>query len=186
MYLMIDNYDSFTYNLCALFTECGVKLKVIRNNEYEDAANYTGIIISPGPSTPDHAGTSLDYLKNYMGKKPIFGVCLGMQSMGYVLGYEVKRAATIQHGKVDVINVTGESVIYKDVPKSFNAVRYHSLGVVIDGPMVTSRSQKDNTVMSIENVDKMIFGVQYHPESILSEYGDLIVKNFIKFAEGVK
>ncbi len=188
MFLMIDNYDSFTYNLVALFTESGAKLDVIKNNEYVDAAKYSGIIISPGPSSPEQAGTSIDYLKNYLGKKPIFGVCLGMQSLGYVLGYKIKRAPTIQHGKVDVVEQLGKSVIYQGLPKTFKCVRYHSL--VVDLPagdaLITSRSTLDQAVMSIESPERLFFGVQYHPESILSEYGDQMVKNFLTFAAGTK
>lgn len=182
MYLMIDNYDSFTYNLKALFNECGADVAVIKNDRFVPAEEYEGIILSPGPSSPKNSGTTLRYIGDYLGRKPIFGVCLGMQAIAYTLGYDIVRAGTIQHGKVDRIEVTGGSVLFTDVPETFSAVRYHSLAVAMDGRHVTSRSQKDGTVMSIEDDERKIFGVQFHPESILSEFGGRIVTNFLDFA----
>lgn len=182
MYLMIDNYDSFTYNLKALFDECGAAVEVIKNDTYVPADRYDGIILSPGPSSPRNSGTTLRYIGDYLGRKPIFGVCLGMQAIGYSLGYDIVRAATIQHGKADRIEVTGRSILFADVPESFTAVRYHSLAVAAEDRLVTSRSKKDGTVMSIEDNERKFFGVQFHPESILSEFGGRIVTNFLAFA----
>jgi anthranilate synthase component II len=184
MYLMIDNYDSFTYNLRALFNECGAEVEVIKNDAFVPADPYEGIIISPGPSTPKHSGTTLRYIGEYLGSKPIFGVCLGMQSLAYCLGFDVVRAKTIQHGKVDEISVTVDSVLFRGVPRTFSAVRYHSLAVDIDERFVTSRSKHDGTVMSIEDGERRFFGVQFHPESIMSQYGGRIVRNFLDFASG--
>lgn len=181
MYLMIDNYDSFTYNLYALFKECGADVKIIKNNEYVPAEDYDGIILSPGPSSPENSGTTLDYLKNYTGKKPIFGVCLGMQSIAYSLGFKVERAATIKHGKTDQVFLKRDSVLLAGLPEKFSVVRYHSLAVNVNSSLVTSVSESDGVTMSMEDRDRMLFGVQFHPESILSEHGDKIVKNFLKF-----
>jgi anthranilate phosphoribosyltransferase len=181
MFLMIDNYDSFTYNLYALFRECNADVEIIRNDQYIPADNYDGIIISPGPSNPENSGTSLKYLKNYMGKKPIFGVCLGMQCIAHAMGHNVGHAKTVKHGKVDTITVKGDSVLFKNLPDTFDVVRYHSLAVDIDDDLVTSRSIDDDVVMSLEDRDKKLFGLQFHPESILSEYGREIVNNFLDF-----
>jgi anthranilate phosphoribosyltransferase len=181
MFLMIDNYDSFTYNLYALFRECNADVKIIRNDEYIPADEYDGIIISPGPSNPEHSGTSLKYLENYMGKKPVFGVCLGMQCIAHALGYNVGHAKTVKHGKIDNLSVRGNSVLFRNLPENFDVVRYHSLAVEIDDALITSRSLDDDVIMSLEDRERQLFGVQFHPESILSEYGREIVNNFLDF-----
>ena len=181
MYLLIDNYDSFTYNLYALFKECKVDMKIIKNNEFIAAEEYKAIILSPGPSSPENSGTTLKYLKEYTGKKPIFGVCLGMQTIAYSLGYKIKKAKTIKHGKIDRIKVVNDSVLFKNIPEEFDVVRYHSLAVDIDKKYITSKSNDDGVVMSIEDRENKIFGVQFHPESILSEYGKEIIQNFLDY-----
>jgi anthranilate synthase component 2 len=179
---MIDNYDSFTYNLQALFRECGADIDIVKNDRYVPADRYDGIIISPGPSSPKNSGTTLRYLGEYLGRKPVFGVCLGMQAIAYSLGYPVVRAATVKHGKLDEITVTEKSVLFGNMPGHFSAVRYHSLAVDMDEARVTSRSKNDGTVMSIEDIEQKFFGVQFHPESILSQFGGQIVSNFLDFA----
>ncbi len=183
MYLLIDNYDSFTYNLRALLSSCGAKTDVIRNDQFVDAEKYRGIIISPGPSNPENAGTSNRYLQEYAGKKPVLGVCLGMQCIASFMGHKVAHAPTIMHGKADTIKITGDSLLFSGVPGSFQAVRYHSLAVTDGGKDVTSRAESDNAVMSIENRKMKLYGVQFHPESILSQFGKEIITNFIKYAE---
>jgi anthranilate synthase component II len=183
MYLLIDNYDSFTYNLYALFSECGAAIDVIKNDAYVPAGRYRGIIISPGPSSPVNSGTTLRYIKEYLGKKPIFGVCLGMQALAYSLGFGITRANTVRHGKVDEITIVKNSVLFSGMPETFSAVRYHSLAVEMDERYVTSRAKNDGTVMSIEDSERKFFGVQFHPESILSQYGGHIVRNFLDYAE---
>jgi anthranilate synthase component 2 len=181
---MIDNYDSFTYNLYALFNQCGAEIDVIKNNEFIGAEAYEGIILSPGPSSPKNSGTTLRYIGEYLGRKPLFGVCLGMQALAYSLGYGIVRARTVKHGKLDEIAVTKKSVLFNNVPESFSAVRYHSLAVDIDERYVTSRSKNDGTAMSIEDRKNKFFGVQFHPESILSEFGGTIVRNFLDYTAG--
>jgi anthranilate synthase component II len=178
---MIDNYDSFTYNLYALFNQCGAKIDIIKNDAFIAAESYEGIIFSPGPSSPKNSGTTLRYIGEYLGRKPLFGVCLGMQALAYSLGYGIVRAQTIKHGKVDEIAVTKKSVLFNNMPDSFSAVRYHSLAVDIDERYITSRSKNDGTAMSIEDSEKKFFGVQFHPESILSEFGEIIIRNFLDY-----
>ncbi|MBN2079818.1 MAG: aminodeoxychorismate/anthranilate synthase component II [Spirochaetes bacterium] len=182
MFLLIDNYDSFTYNLKALFHECGASVDVVKNDEFRPAEGYEGIILSPGPSTPANSGTTLRYLDEFLGRTPIFGVCLGMQAIAHVLGYTVAPARTVMHGKVDRIGVTAPSILFRGIPDSFSAVRYHSLAVEIEERYVTSRSRGDGTVMSIEDPGALLFGVQFHPESIMSEFGQRIVRNFLEYA----
>lgn len=181
MFLLIDNYDSFTYNLFALFRECGADVDIIKNDAFVPADRYEGIILSPGPSSPEHSGTTLRYIREHLGSTPIFGVCLGMQALASSLGYPIVRARTIKHGKLDEISVTKESVLFRDVPRTFSAVRYHSLAAAADERHVTSRSLGDGTVMSIEDRERKCFGVQFHPESILSQCGRQIIRNFIGF-----
>ncbi len=187
MYLLVDNYDSFTYNLYTVFCNLGVKVKVIKNNEFEDATDYKGIILSPGPSSPKNSGTTLDYIEKYKGKIPIFGVCLGMQAIGYKTGINVKKAKTIKHGKVDTVLVNKETVLFNGLPEKFKAVRYHSL--VLDSieskQYTTAVALSDSEPMSYESEENMLFGVQFHPESILSEYGMEICKNFVNFCEDI-
>jgi anthranilate synthase component 2 len=178
---MIDNYDSFTFNLKALFNGCGAEVKVIHNDEFIPAEGFEGVIISPGPSSPREAGTSIDYLEKYTGILPIFGVCLGMQCIGYVSGKKIIAANTIRHGKLDPVTVTGKSVLFHNIPEKFNAVRYHSLAVDFSGEMMTSVSDSDSTPMSYEDPANKLFGVQFHPESVLSEYGREIVLNYMNF-----
>jgi len=179
MFLMVDNYDSFTYNLAALFRLNGAKVDVIRNTEYRSANEYKGIILSPGPSNPVNSGSTLEYLDKYAGLTPIFGVCLGMQSIGHHLGYEVRRAKSVMHGKVDRIELKGESEILKGVAGGFQSVRYHSLAVSAPEELIKARAEADGECMAIEDHTKLLYGVQFHPESILSEEGGAMVKNFM-------
>lgn len=182
MFLLVDNYDSFTYNLKSLFENQGVEVKVIKNDQYIDADKFEGIILSPGPSIPQNSGTTLRYLKEYTGKKPFFGVCLGMQSICYSQKYTVAKAKTIMHGKKDKIIPNSNSMIFDKIIKPFTAVRYHSLVVTdLEDDNITATAQSDGEVMAYENKDLQLFGVQFHPESYLSDEGPNIVKNFINF-----
>ena len=188
MILMIDNYDSFTYNIVQYCLELGANLKVIRNDELTveeiEALNPEKIIISPGPATPDDAGVCLDVIKHFADKTPIFGICLGHQSIAQVFGAEVVRAKNMMHGKTSKIKVVKESVLFKDLPKEFTQTRYHSLTVKQENLpsciIPTSYSLDDNEIMSLEIENKNIYGVQFHPESIMSEHGFKIIDNFLK------
>lgn len=188
MILMIDNYDSFTYNIVQYCLELGADLKVIRNDELTvkeiEALNPEKIILSPGPATPNEAGVCLEVIEYFANKKPIFGICLGHQSIAQVFGANVVRAKNMMHGKISTVNVIKESVIFKDIPKEFTQTRYHSLIVEKENlPEVivpTAMSTDDHEIMALEIKDKQIYGVQFHPESIMSEYGYEMIDNFLK------
>ena len=188
MVLMIDNYDSFTYNIVQYCLELGADLKVIRNDEMDvkeiEQLNPEKIIISPGPSTPDEAGISLEVIDYFKNKLPIFGICLGHQSIAQSFGGEVIRAKNMMHGKTSQVEVIKQNTIFKDLPNEFRATRYHSLTVnkenLPNNIEVLATSQDDNEIMAIKIKDLPIYGVQFHPESIMSEYGYEIIDNFLK------
>ena len=185
MIALIDNYDSFTYNLyhyIGFYDE----VRVFKNTEslasVKNVKDLSAIAISPGSSHPKNSMLSLDVIDFFKGKLPIFGVCLGMQAIGYYFGFEIRKAKKIMHGKVDEIKVLNKSPLFAGLPESFKATRYHSL--VVDGVRgdfsVSSTANSDGEVMGIENSKLLIFGVQFHPESYTSEFGLQIVKNFVK------
>ena len=188
MVLMIDNYDSFTYNVVQYCRELGADLKVIRNDELTveeiKALNPEKIILSPGPSTPDEAGVTLDVIKTFADTTPIFGICLGHQSIAQAFGGEVIRAKNMMHGKTSQVEIDVETPIFKDLPSEFRATRYHSLTVnkenLPDTIMATSHAKDDDEIMSLQIKDKPIYGVQFHPESIMSEHGHEMLDNFLK------
>ena len=188
MILMIDNYDSFTYNIVQYCKELGADLKIIRNDELNikeiEALNPEKIIISPGPSTPDDAGICLEVIEYFCDKLPIFGICLRHQSIAQVYGAKIIRAKNLMHGKTSKIKVLKETAIFKGLPAIFIQTRYHSLSVEnVDLPSIiipTSVSLDDNEMMSLEIEGKQIYGVQFHPESIMSEYGYEMIDNFLK------
>ncbi len=188
MVLMIDNYDSFTYNIVQYCRELGADLKIIRNDELTieeiKALNPEKIILSPGPATPDDAGVTLEVIKAFADTTPIFGICLGHQSIAQAFGGDVVRAKNMMHGKTSQVVVDRETPIFKDLPEEFRATRYHSLTVNKDNLpqhiIVTSHSKDDDEIMSLHIKDKPIYGVQFHPESIMSEYGHEMLDNFLK------
>ena len=188
MVLMIDNYDSFTYNIVQYCLELGADLKVIRNDELNieeiKALNPEKIIISPGPATPNEAGISLDVIEEFKHRLPIFGICLGHQSIAQAFGGEIIRAKNMMHGKTSQINVLKQNDIFKKIPPHFIATRYHSLVVnseqIPDDIEVLARSDDDNEIMALKIKNLPIYGVQFHPESIMSEYGYEILDNFLK------
>ena len=187
MVLMIDNYDSFTYNIVQYCRELGADLKVIRNDEMTieeiEALNPDKIILSPGPSTPDDAGVTLDVIKKFADSKPLFGVCLGHQSIAQAFGAKVIRAKNMMHGKTSFVSKIGETPIFHGVNDNFVATRYHSL--VVDKSSlpknieVTALSDDDNEIMALQIKGKPIYGVQFHPESIKSDFGHKILENFL-------
>jgi anthranilate synthase component 2 len=188
MVLMIDNYDSFTYNVVQYCRELGADLKVIRNDEMTideiKALNPEKIILSPGPATPDDAGVTLEVIKAFADSTPIFGICLGHQSIAQAFGGEVIRAKNMMHGKTSQVEVDCETPIFKDLPPEFRATRYHSLTVnkanLPSNIIATSHSTDDDEIMSLQIKDKPIYGVQFHPESIMSEHGHEMLDNFLK------
>jgi anthranilate synthase component 2 len=185
MLLMIDNYDSFTYNIVQYFGELGEDVRTVRNDEITleeiAALNPERICISPGPKAPKDAGISLDVLREFKGKLPILGVCLGHQAIGEAFGGKVIRAKQVMHGKTSLIAHTGEGV-FKDLPTPFTVIRYHSLAIerasLPDCLEVTAWTD-DGEIMGVRHKDYDIEGVQFHPESILSEHGHALLKNFL-------
>ena len=188
MILMIDNYDSFTYNIVQYCRELGADLKIIRNDELSldeiIRLNPEKIIISPGPATPDDAGVSLEVIEYFKDKKPILGICLGHQSIAQVFGADVIRAKNMMHGKTSTMQRVGECAIFNKLPELFVATRYHSLIVdkesVSDDIIPTAYSTDDDEIMAFKIKDRPIYGVQFHPESIMSEFGHEIIDNFLK------
>jgi len=188
MILMIDNYDSFTYNIVQYCRELGADLKIIRNDEMSveeiEALKPEKIIISPGPASPDEAGITLDVIRRFKDKVPILGICLGHQSIAQVFGGDVVRAKNMMHGKTSTMRQSAECAIFKDLPKEFVATRYHSLIVdknsLPDVIEPKAYSTDDEEIMALKIKDKDIYGMQFHPESIMSEYGHEMIGNFLK------
>ena len=185
LYLMIDNYDSFTYNLVQLFGMLGIEMAVHRNDEIglDDirALAPEAIVVSPGPCTPDEAGISMGAIETFIGQVPLLGVCLGHQSMAQVLGGKIVRATRLLHGKTSPILHDG-SDLYRDVSNPFEATRYHSLiARAEDLPSclrVTAKTWEDE-IMGFSHRETLCIGVQYHPESVLTTVGPDLMKNFI-------
>jgi len=186
MLLMIDNYDSFTYNLVQYFGELGEDVQTYRNDEITlekiAALKPDRICISPGPCTPNEAGVSVPLLKNFAGKLPILGVCLGHQSIGAAFGGKIIRAQQVMHGKTSVIQHTGLGV-FKNIPNPYTVIRYHSLAIerssLPDCLEITAWTE-DGEIMAVRHKEFAIEGVQFHPESILSEHGHALLKNFLE------
>ena len=183
---MIDNYDSFTYNLVQYFGELGVRLQVIRNDRTTlggmEKLNPDKIVISPGPGTPDDAGISKEVIGHFQGKKWILGVCLGHQCIGEVYGGKVVRANLVMHGKTSMIHHDGKS-IFKGLKNPFEAARYHSLIVSKDEfpPCLEITAMTENgVIMGVRHKEHKIEGVQFHPESFLTGEGMKIIQNFIE------
>ena len=185
MLLMIDNYDSFTYNLVQYFGELGEDVRTLRNDEVtldEIAALAPDrICISPGPCTPHEAGISVPVLQRFSAEIPILGVCLGHQSIGAAFGGKVVRAKEVMHGKTSLIHHTGAGV-FRDLPADFTVTRYHSLAIerasLPDCLEVTAWTD-DGEIMAVRHKTLPVEGVQFHPESILSEHGHALLKNFL-------
>ncbi len=185
MLLMIDNYDSFTYNLVQYFGELGQNVRVYRNDEITikeiEALKPDLICISPGPCAPAQAGISLEVIKHFKGKVPMLGVCLGHQAIGEAFGGKIVRAKKPMHGKLDQITNTQEGV-FSGLPKQYDVVRYHSLVIdrqtIPDCLEITALSS-DGEIMGVRHKEYPIQGVQFHPESISSEYGYELLTNFL-------
>jgi len=185
MLLMIDNYDSFTYNIVQYFGELGEEVRTVRNDEVtiEQIADMRvdRICISPGPKAPSDAGVSVDVIKEFGGKLPILGVCLGHQAIGEAFGGKIVRAKQVMHGKTSLVAHTGVGV-FKGIPSPFTVIRYHSLAIerasLPDCLEVTAWTD-DGEIMGVRHKELDIEGVQFHPESILSEHGHALLKNFL-------
>ena len=189
MVFVLDNYDSFTYNLVQYLGELGEKVEVRRNDQVTpqeiEALRPDHIVISPGPCTPHEAGISIDLVRHFAGKKPVLGVCLGHQAIGAAFGGKVIRAKKVMHGKVSQIEHDGKTV-FRDVPQPLTATRYHSLIVSEKGlpqeleiSAETHESDGTRVIMGLRHRRFPIEGVQFHPESVLTESGRLLLKNFL-------
>jgi anthranilate synthase/aminodeoxychorismate synthase-like glutamine amidotransferase len=186
MLLMIDNYDSFTYNLVQYFGELGQSLQVYRNNKISIAEiekmNPERIVISPGPCTPREAGISIDVIKHFAGKVPLLGVCLGHQSIGEAFGGDVIRAPYLMHGKTSMIHHDNKT-IFAGLPNPFVATRYHSLIIkreTLPTVLEVTAWTDDGIIMGVRHKQFKVEGVQFHPESILTNAGKDLLKNFLK------
>jgi anthranilate synthase component 2 len=183
---MIDNYDSFTYNLVQYFAELGEEVKVFRNDEIsvDEIAkiNPARICISPGPCSPAEAGISVATIQRYAGQIPILGVCLGHQAIGEAFGGKIIRAQKVMHGKTDDIHHAGVGV-FKDLPNPFKVTRYHSLAIeksTLPAMLEVTATSSDGEIMGVRHKELAVEGVQFHPESILSEHGHALLKNFLQ------
>lgn len=189
MILVVDNYDSFVFNVTRYFRELGASAKVVRNDAMVadgiDPA-VKGIVISPGPCAPRQAGVSVDLIRNYSGRLPILGICLGHQCIGEVFGGLVTRARRPMHGEASVIRHYGAGVL-NGVPDGFSAGRYHSLIVELapghDTPLIVTARSEDGEIMGLEHRIHPTYGVQFHPESVLTEHGHHMLRNFLSVCQ---
>ena len=191
MLLMIDNYDSFTYNLVQYFSELGEEVRVLRNDEVDvdgiAALKPDKLVLSPGPCSPAEAGVCIAAIEAFTGRLPILGVCLGHQAIGAALGGKVIRAQTLMHGKTDVID-TDERGVYTALPKRFTVIRYHSLVIErasLPAALEVTATSQDGEIMGVRHralagTKTPLEGVQFHPESILTEHGHAMLKNFLE------
>jgi anthranilate synthase component 2 len=185
MILMIDNFDSFTYNLVQYLKQLGTVVRVVRNNAASvdeiAAMQPSGIVISPGPGRPESAGISIPAIENFSGKIPILGVCLGHQAIATVFGGSVVSAKTLMHGKISSVKSDGKS-IYKGLPNPFKAMRYHSLAVsreYFPACLEISSESEEGEIMGIRHRSHKTEGVQFHPESIMTSVGKRLLRNFL-------
>jgi anthranilate synthase component 2 len=194
MLLMIDNYDSFTYNLVQYFAELGEEVRVFRNDEITvdgiAGLRPASLVFSPGPCSPAEAGVCVEAIRHFTGKLPILGVCLGHQAIGAALGGKVVRARTLMHGKTSVIT-TDERGVYRALPKHFTVIRYHSLVIdrdTLPAELEITSTSDDGEIMGVRHgalaaTKTPLEGVQFHPESILTEHGHALLKNFLEVTE---
>ncbi|MBN8202827.1 MULTISPECIES: anthranilate synthase component II [Bacillaceae] len=187
MILLIDNYDSFTFNLYQYLGELGQEIKVVRNDQITieeiEKLNPEAIILSPGPGRPEQAGIIVDVIQEFYRKLPILGICLGHQAIGYAFGAKIEKAKKIMHGKVSNLKHNG-SQLFQYMPQPINIMRYHSL-VIQSGTLpgsfkVMARSMDDNEIMAIKHEDYPLYGLQFHPESVGTGLGKRILENFLQ------
>ena len=184
--LLIDNYDSFTYNLFDLLKVCGADCSVVKNDEVTidaiKAMHVDGIVLSPGPKRPENAGITVANILAFAGILPLFGICLGHQAIGEFLGYKLVKAAQPQHGKTSLIQHT-EHFLFENIPNPIRVMRYHSLLLSdVKAKEIIATSESGET-MAIADTSGYLCGIQYHPESVLSEYGEQTLKNWLAFVK---
>ena len=186
MLMMIDNYDSFTYNLVQYLGELGEDVRVFRNDEISidevERLAPARIVLSPGPCTPNEAGITLELIERFCGRTPILGVCLGHQAIGQAFGGKVVRAKQVMHGKTSQIEHSGKGV-FRDLPDGFTATRYHSLVIEresVPACLEVTAHSEDGEIMGVRHTRHAVEGVQFHPEAILTEHGHQLLKNFLR------
>jgi len=186
MILILDNYDSFTYNLVQYAGSINKNIRVVKNDELTVnqiiKLNISHLIISPGPGNQHSTGIAIDLIGKMLGKIPILGICLGHQAVAHYFNARIVESKKIMHGKISTIEHNNKSVLYKNIPTKFKATRYHSL--VVDREyknrdVVVTSCSDDGEIMSIEHSTEPVYGIQYHPEAILTEYGHKIISNFL-------
>jgi len=192
MLLMLDNYDSFTWNLVQYLGELGEEVHTVRNDALSVAdlrdLGATRLVVSPGPRTPDEAGVSVECILSMAGQIPILGVCLGHQAIGRAFGAQVNRAQTVMHGKTSVIHHDRRGV-FAGLPEHFQVMRYHSLAIdraTLPGCLEISAWTDDGEIMGVRHREFSVEGVQFHPESLASEHGHAMLRNFLKLAETIR
>jgi anthranilate synthase component II len=181
--LLIDNFDSFTYNLYHYLEACEVEVEVFRNNEItlSEVALFDKIVLSPGPGLPKNAGIMPKVIEEYHHCKPILGVCLGMQAIGEFFGDDLYNMEEVKHGISDFIHHFDDDLLFKDIPRSFQVGLYHSWAVRLKtkSPLIATAKSLNNTLMALKHKSLPIYGVQFHPESVLTKYGKQMLKNFV-------
>lgn len=190
MYLMIDNYDSFVYNLKAYLDELNEEVKVIRNDkitieQISEMKNLRGIIISPGPKSPKDSGICVEVVKKFSGKIPILGVCLGHQIIGYEFGAVIEKGHKPMHGKVTKI-FHNKSNLFRNLENPYEVTRYHSLVInedTLPEELAVDARSEDNAVMAVSHKKYPVYGVQFHPEAVMTQYGHELLQNFINLSE---
>ena len=188
MLLLLDNYDSFTWNVYHFLKSFKVKVQVVRNNKIKASDSnkfekYKGIVFSPGPGKPENAGEMMNIISNYKDKIPMLGICLGHQAIGASFGAKIVKMKKVMHGKTDNITILKNSNIIKNIPNNFIATRYHSLEISnknLPKEIEVLAENKEKSIMAIKVKNKKIYGLQFHPESIATSNGELFFKNFIK------
>lgn len=190
--IMIDNYDSFTFNIVQYLGELGAKVQTFRNDAIDCAGierlNPTHLVVSPGPCSPKEAGVSVDVIRHFAGKLPLLGVCLGHQAIGYAFGGDVIRAQRVMHGKTDRI-ASQQVGVFAGLPANFEVVRYHSLVVkreTLPSSLEVTAYSSDGEIMGLRHRQFAIEGVQFHPESVASEHGHALFKNFLNLHQAVR
>ena len=188
MLLMIDNYDSFTFNLVQYFGELGQDVRVFRNDQITVAAmaemKPDHLVLSPGPCSPAEAGICVEAIRHFAGKVPLLGVCLGHQAIGAALGGKVVRAQVQMHGKASTIR-TDQQGVFRGLPEQFSVIRYHSLAIAkasLPADLLVTATSEDGEIMGVRHRELAVEGVQFHPESILSEHGHALLNNFLERA----
>jgi len=185
--LVIDNYDSFTYNLVYMLRSLGVEPAIFRNDKItlQDALAYDAVLISPGPGVPSQAGISLDVIRNFSPHKPLLGVCLGHQALGLAYGSQLVNLPAVYHGLSIPVHLQGADPLFIGMPEGFKAGRYHSWAVLPDTvkpPLLVLATDPEGHVMAIRHAGRPHYGVQFHPESVLTEGGEILIKNWLAMA----